>query len=146
MGLTAEEYLKTLWILEEGGNKISRIKDISKKLDIKPPSAVEMLKKLEKDGMIKYRKQKGISLTAKGRKTGENIIRYHRLMEVLLFDVICIENEDVEKLSCGAEHFFTSEIANKICAFLDHPKICPHGKKIPSGECCIGKENENFIK
>jgi Mn-dependent DtxR family transcriptional regulator len=29
-------------------------------------------------------------------------------------------------------------IVDQVCAFLDHPRACPHGRPIPPGEeCCL---------
>ncbi|MHC1608638.1 MAG: metal-dependent transcriptional regulator [Candidatus Methanofastidiosia archaeon] len=138
MSETMEEYLKTIWVLEEENIKSIRIKDISTALAVKPPSVVQMLTKLEEVGLIHYIKHKEVCLTKKGKDAGQALVRYHRLMEVLFSDVIEGSNEDVEILSCGAEHFVTPDIAKKICTFLNHPDTCPHGKPIPRGDCCNG--------
>jgi DtxR family Mn-dependent transcriptional regulator len=38
--------------------------------------------------------------------------------------------------ACGFEHLLRKGIDDKICTLLGHPEKCPHGKAIPSGECC----------
>ncbi len=133
---SGEEYLEALWLLKEKGSELCRIKDIAEILGIQPPSAVEMLKKLEKNGLIEYKKQKGIVLTGNGNRKAEEIIRAHRLMEVLLNTVIKIDKVDIEEIACSCEHLLTGKIAAKVCTFLGHPQVCPHGNVIPRGECC----------
>jgi len=136
MNESGEEYLEALWLLEEKGVSLCRIKDIAEMLDVQPPSVVEMLKKLEKSGFVEYKRQKGVSLTENGEKRGREVIRAHRLMEVLLNKVIGIGKDDMEEIACSCEHLISGEIAVKVCTFLDHPRVCPHGNLIPKGKCC----------
>jgi DtxR family Mn-dependent transcriptional regulator len=136
MSESGEEYLEALWCLRESGDTLCRIKDIAQLLDVQPPSAVEMLKKLEKNGFVTYRRQKGIVLTEKGETKARHIVRAHRLMEVLLNKVIHIDRRDIEEIACSCEHAISKEVAAKLCTFLDHPRECPHGNSIPKGECC----------
>ncbi len=128
-----EEYLEAIWVLEEKGQKI-RIIDLADHLNIKPPSVLEKLKKLEEEKLVTYNKNEGIKFTKKGEMGGKMVIRAHRILESL-FAYLRIEEDDMEKLSCACEHI-SKETVNKICTFLNHPETCPHGKKIPRGECC----------
>jgi len=125
-----------MWSLEEEGVEPIRVRDIAQALDVTPPSVVQMLHKIESLGLIRYSKHRHVTFTDTGRIAGATIVRYHRLMEVLFAEVIDGENEDVERLSCGAEHFVSPAIAEKLCTFLNHPDTCPHGKIIPKGPCC----------
>ena len=35
------------------------------------------------------------------------------------------------------------EATDRICAFLGHPRACPHGAPIPPGACCTLREVES---
>lgn len=129
-----EEYLEILWILEEQGIKVAKINEVAEGLKIAPPSAVEMLKKMEKGGLVKYRTREGVNLTKKGREIARKIIRNHRLGEMLLTKILNMKVD--EKAICGFEHHISEEIADAVCTYLDHPKKCPHGNEIPRGICC----------
>lgn len=48
---SVEEYLETLWKSEEHGEKLAHLTWIADHLGIAAPSALEMLKKLEKEGL-----------------------------------------------------------------------------------------------
>jgi DtxR family Mn-dependent transcriptional regulator len=129
-----EEYLELLLVLEEKGVDVVKISKISKGLAIAPPSAVQMLKKLEAKGLVNYMTREGVMLTEKGRKVAKSIIRNHRLIECLMKKTL---NREVdESVVCGLEHHMSEEFANAICTLLDHPRLCPHGNDIPKGECC----------
>jgi DtxR family Mn-dependent transcriptional regulator len=38
--------------------------------------------------------------------------------------------------ACKMEHILSEELTDSVCTFLGHPQTCPHGQRIPRGECC----------
>jgi DtxR family Mn-dependent transcriptional regulator len=42
----------------------------------------------------------------------------------------------VNRTACVIEHVLDAAMTDSVCAFLGHPRACPHGKPIPSGACC----------
>jgi putative ABC transport system ATP-binding protein len=83
-----------------------------------------------------------VELTPRGRERAGNIIRRHRLAERLFTDSLAMDSEsEIEQQACKFEHILSPEATDKICAFLGHPRTCPHGAPIPPGACCgIGSE------
>lgn len=78
-----------------------------------------------------------IELTTRGRQRAADIIRRHRLAERLFTDSLAMDSEtEIEEQACKFEHILSTEATDKICAFLGHPKTCPHGAPIPPGPCC----------
>lgn len=131
----AEEYLELLYVLEEQGLGLVRIRRVSKELGISAPSAVQMLKRLTADGLVEYHKREGVRLTKAGRDAARAIVRNHRLIETLMKKTL---GKDVdETVVCGLEHHMSEEFANAICTLLGHPSTCPHGNTVPSGDCCV---------
>ncbi|MDI6655043.1 MAG: metal-dependent transcriptional regulator [Candidatus Hydrothermarchaeota archaeon] len=89
-------------------------------MDISPPSAVEMLKKMKATNLIKYEARIGVNLT-----------------KLLLTDILNMKlDKNVHENVCGMEHHISEEIADAVCTSLNHPRKCPHGNDIPKGECC----------
>jgi DtxR family Mn-dependent transcriptional regulator len=129
-----EEYIETLWVLEERGAPLAKICDVAQQLAIAPPSAVEMLKKMEAMGLVRYKTRAGVSLTKNGRDVARYIIRNHRLSELLLVRILKAEID--EGTVCGFEHHISEKIADAVCTLLNHPRRCPHGNPIPKGRCC----------
>jgi len=81
-----------------------------------------------------------VSLTPRGRNKAGSIIRRHRLAERLFTDSLAMDSEtEIEQQACKFEHILSPGATDKICAFLGHPKTCPHGAPIPPGPCCQGK-------
>ncbi|HSE50288.1 MAG TPA: ATP-binding cassette domain-containing protein [Terriglobales bacterium] len=78
-----------------------------------------------------------VEFTEKGRQRAADVIRRHRLAERLFTEALRVENEEeIEQQACKFEHILSPEATDKICAFLGHPRTCPHGSPIPAGACC----------
>jgi DtxR family Mn-dependent transcriptional regulator len=129
-----EEYLEALWTFEERGRTIAKISSIAKQLGVTPPSVVEMLKKLTKRELVIYHPYRGVQLTKMGRGIAKQVIRNHRLIEVLMKQTLDIHVD--ENVACGVEHHMTDEFTRALCILLGHPRACPHGNRIPKGNCC----------
>ena len=81
-----------------------------------------------------------VELTTRGRQRAADIIRRHRLAERLFTDSLALDSEtEIEQQACKFEHILSPEATDKICAFLGHPRSCPHGAPIPPGVCCTRK-------
>ncbi len=98
----------------------------------------EIMKELHELG---YVDDKG-NLTEIGIERARKIIRLHRLAERLLHDVLSASEGEVESSACKFEHFISEEVEQAICTLLGHPDVCPHGREIPPGECCIKGQEE----
>ena len=82
-----------------------------------------------------------VELTTRGRQRAADIIRRHRLAERLFTDSLAMDSEtEIEQQACKFEHILSAEATDKICAFLGHPKTCPHGSPIPPGPCCESRQ------
>jgi DtxR family Mn-dependent transcriptional regulator len=124
----AEEILETLWI--ETSEKKREIIPLTELGRAKRP-----LEQLEKAGYISHNDGQ-ITLTAKGRPEARSVVRRHRLAERLLHDVLGTGDRLMHDKACKFEHLLDKGLDESICHLLGHPKICPHGKPIPSGRCC----------
>ena len=77
-----EMYLKAIWHIRERGEDV-KISTIAKILNIRQPSVVQMLKKLNGKNLVEYNKA-GVNLTDEGEKIGSSMMRNSRLLEVLM--------------------------------------------------------------
>jgi DtxR family Mn-dependent transcriptional regulator len=135
---SVEDYLKAIYDLSQNEQPVSTT-DISRTLKIAPASVTEMLKKLAEKGYITHSPYHGTRLTTSGRRTAENIVRKHRLLERFLHDVLKIDKTQVHDQACGMEHSLSDDAAESLCRFLRHPDRCPdNGKIIPPCDLQIG--------
>jgi putative ABC transport system ATP-binding protein len=105
-----DEVLEQIWILEEAHSAEA------------PPAENSALDALE--------------MTDAGRARAASVIRRHRLAERLFYETFHMTDEQqLESNACTFEHILSPEVTERICAFLNHPKHCPHGSPIPPGAC-----------
>ena len=127
-----EMYLKAIWHIKEK-NELVKISTIAKMLNVRQPSVVQMLKKLNEKNLVNYSKA-SVKLTEEGEKIGASMMRNSRLLEVLMESALKVEID--EEMVCGIEHHMNKQFTDALCTMLKHPRKCPHGHEIPVGECC----------
>ena len=127
-----EMYLKAIWHLKERKEAV-KISSIAKMLNVRQPSVVQMLKKLNGQNLVNYNKA-GVKLTEDGEKVGASMMRNSRLLEVLMESALKVEID--EEMVCGIEHHMNKQFTDALCTMLKHPRKCPHEHDIPLGECC----------
>ena len=77
-----------------------------------------------------------IDLSPIGYHQAKEVVRRHRLTDVLLHNVLAVSEESMESTACQVEHILNPEVTDAVCTFLGHPPSCPHGRAIPHGPCC----------
>lgn len=127
-----EMYLKAIWHIKERGEDV-KISTIAKMLNVRQPSVVQMLKKLNEQKLVNYNKA-GVTLTEEGERIGASMMRNSRLLEVLMDSALKIDIN--EEMVCGVEHHMNKQFTDALCTMLNHPRKCPHDLEIPMGECC----------
>ena len=127
-----EMYLKAIWHIKESGGDV-KISTIAKMLNIRQPSVVQMLKKLNGKNLVEYNKA-GVNLTEEGERIGSSMMRNSRLLEVLMDSALKVAID--EEMVCGIEHHMNKQFTDALCVMLGHPRKCPHDHDIPMGECC----------
>ncbi|MBT3235723.1 MAG: metal-dependent transcriptional regulator [Bdellovibrionales bacterium] len=132
-----DECLEIVWHLLESHGKANV--DSFKRHD-EDDFGLEALNKLEKISLLRIT-DGNIELTDDGQAKAKQVVRCHRLAERLLSDVLGMKPDEVEKGACEFEHILAPELVESICTLLGHPKLCPHGTSIPSGDCCQKKED-----
>lgn len=127
----AEEILESMWIvIEEEGRGFADLESIGVSVDDLA------LKELVGHAFIELKGER-VHFRPEGRLEGEKTIRRHRLAERLMMDILNIRGDSAEIKACQFEHLLNEGVDNKVCTMLNHPATCPHGKRIPPGDCCI---------
>jgi DtxR family Mn-dependent transcriptional regulator len=132
--LSEENYLKSIFHLQAVSGKGINTNSIAKKLDTKPSSVTDMIKKLAEKKVLVYKKYQGVTLTNLGEKAATSIVRKHRLWEVFLVDKLNFSWDEVHDVAEQLEHIKSPKLINELDAFLGFPKKDPHGDPIPDKE------------
>src|SRR3972149_3141947 len=94
-----------------------------------------ILERMAGRGLVKLH-EGHVELTAGGERRACDLIRRYRLAERLFRDTFALAEPDAESTACQFEHILSPAVTDRICAFLAHPRTCPHGNPIPTGDCC----------
>lgn len=125
-----EDYLRGLYILEEEKNEIKSI-DLAHYLNVSKPSVSEMVKELNREGLISHKRYSSLNFTPKGRKIAKKLTSKHRLIELFLKNVLKISSKNIHQEAHRLEHAFSDDSISRIKKMLGNPKKDPHGKPIP---------------
>ena len=139
--LAEENYLKAIWAISLNTNDRASTNAIADEISTSAASVSDMLKKLQEKGLIKYEKYKGVELSEKGNMIATSIIRQHRLWETFLVNKLAFGWGEVHDVAEQLEHIKSEELIDRLDAFLDYPKLDPHGEPIPSKDGKIPKND-----
>ncbi len=127
--IAEENYIKAIFHLqEEGGLSTGKL---SAALKTKPASATDMLKKLKDKKLISWSPYKKFKLTVKGKTLALNIVRRHRLWEYFLSEKLHFDWDEVHAIAEELEHVSSEKLIDKLDAYLNFPRVDPHGDPIP---------------
>lgn len=125
-----ENYLKTIFHLQETEGTVST-NILAEKLQTKPASVTDMMKKLDGKKLLHYKPYYGFSLSAEGKKIALGIIRRHRLWEFFLSEKLKFGWEEVHLLAEELEHVSSKKLIDRLDEYLGFPPFDPHGDPIP---------------
>jgi len=134
-GHSVDEYLETIYFLAfpigeyrplSGGSPTLSAR-VAEMLGVSRASAGEMLKRLEREGLIERGEHKEALLTATGRKRAEKVVRKHRVIERLLTDFMDYTPAEAHVQADLLGDTFTDDMVERIEEKLGHPDRCPHG-------------------
>ncbi|MFN4881718.1 MAG: metal-dependent transcriptional regulator [Bacteroidota bacterium] len=125
-----ENYLKCIYNLYVQ-NDIILLTDLADYMNVKAPSVNSMIKKLAKNGWVKYEPYKPIKITVSGKRRAAEIIRKHRLTEMFLCEMLEFRWDEVHHIAEQIEHINAPEFFERIDMLLGYPKSDPHGSPIP---------------
>jgi len=124
LSASLEDYLETIYniVSDKGG---VRAKDISVSLDVKAGSVTTALQALAKSGLINYKPYEVITLTEKGLKEAQRIIRKHEILEDFFVDILGADKTIARQGACEIEHVIPDELLERLISFTEFVQACP---------------------
>ncbi|MEZ4769969.1 MAG: metal-dependent transcriptional regulator [Caldilineales bacterium] len=126
-----QDYLKTIYLLQSRGQTANN-SAIAQALGVSPASATNMVKRLAEAGLIAYAPYQGVDLTPEGLRIALKVVRRHRLVELLLHEILEMPWDLVHSEAERIEHAVSEEVEDAIARKLGNPSVDPHGDPIPS--------------
>ena len=140
LSFAEENYLKAIYHLSSAGLNQVNTNAIAERLETKPASVSDMIRKLSDKGVISYVKYQGVNITEEGKKNALWVIRKHRLWEVFLVEKLNFHWDEVHEIAEQLEHIRSSLLISRLDEFLKYPKFDPHGDPIPNADGIISSK------
>ena len=115
-GKRYEDYIKTIYRIQKEKGEV-RLKDVADAMNLKPPTVLQYVNKLERNGLVEYSRGK-IRLTEKGIEYAERLQHRYNVIYEFLVKVLKVPPQRAEKEACLAEHVFSEETAKRVEKFL----------------------------
>jgi DtxR family Mn-dependent transcriptional regulator len=128
--VSEENYIKAIYHLQKKEQTVST-NELASRMQTKPASVTDMLKKLHGKNLLEYEPYHGVRLSPGGNKVALNIIRRHRLWEFFLVNTIGFQWDEVHEIAEELEHVQHPVLIEKLDNFLGKPSFDPHGDPIP---------------
>ena len=132
MSESLEMYLSTIVQLREGPQTPVPLSQLADALSISSVSANEMCRKLQEQELVIYKPYVGVTLTEQGERQGCLVLRRRGLWTVFLSQELDISPQRAWEIADKLEHDTPDEVADRLDAFLKHPRVTPLGTPIPS--------------
>jgi DtxR family Mn-dependent transcriptional regulator len=131
-----EDYVKAIYLLGQHHAQVSTSL-LADHLGFAPASITRMLLRLAKLDLVTYHPYHGVSLSDRGRRAALEMLRHHRLLELLLTKTLGYSWDEVHAEADVLEHAISETLEARIAAYLGHPTADPHGDPIPSADLTL---------
>jgi Mn-dependent DtxR family transcriptional regulator len=120
---TADQYLKTIYLIQQTEDGPASTGAIADNLDVSPASANEMIGKLEDKGLASHEKYKGVDLTDEGIKRARDALQNYCIIERFLVEVLEVEEFRAEARQL--EPVIDETVADRLDTIIDRAPQCP---------------------
>ena len=118
-----EDYLEVLAELVELKGYATAL-DISRFMNVSPPSVTKMLQKLDEKKYLEYEKYHGINLTDMGKQVADTIRRKHSTL-LEFFEILNIGKEIANQDTEGLEHHLNPKTIRQLRKYITFLKSNP---------------------
>ncbi|MBD0277958.1 MAG: metal-dependent transcriptional regulator [Bacteroidota bacterium] len=131
--VSEENYLKAIYHLQAETGTVST-SALAAKLQTKPASVTDMMKKLNAKKVLHYKPYYGFYLSTEGKRIALIVIRRHRLWEYFLAEKLKFGWDEVHSIAEELEHVSSKKLIDKLDEYLGFPQFDPHGDPIPDSK------------
>lgn len=130
---TEQNYLKAIYMISASSTEAveASTNAIAARMDTRPASVSDMLRRLSDKGLLNHNRYKGVTLTESGMHQALFIVRRHRLWEHFLVHSLGFRWDEIHEIAEELEHVSHPELIARLDAFLGNPTEDPHGELIP---------------
>jgi len=138
---TADQYLKTIFLVEQLHDGPAATGELADRLGVSPASVNEMIGKLEDRGLADHEKYKGARLTDEGISRARDAIQTYCIIERFLANVLEVKNYREE--ARALESVIDDTVAERLDTIIDRRPECPDCFDPEADQCeCLVVEME----
>jgi DtxR family Mn-dependent transcriptional regulator len=126
LSASMEDYLEAIYHIVSA-KQAARAKDIARRLEVNNSSVTGALRSLSEKGYINYAPYDVITLTPKGHKHAEDVVRRHEALMDFFTKVLCVDEAEASDAACKMEHAVSRTILDRLIRFVEFIEICPRG-------------------
>ncbi len=129
----AEDYLTLIWKASEwpGDGRRPTTTELAASLGVTMSTVSASLKRLAREGLIRYEPYGPIELTGEGERIALAVVRRHRIIETFLVEHLGMPWDEVHAEADRLEHAVSDALIERMDALLGRPDADPHGDPIP---------------
>ena len=124
-----EDYLEAIIMHSAEGHGAGALHLLSGVLDRSEDQIAADLAALEESGDLKIGSEGSVTLTEKGRATGESVLKKHRVLECFFTEMLGMDAETASKEACEMEHSASEYTIDKIGNLLSGSGIRCRGRR-----------------
>jgi DtxR family transcriptional regulator, Mn-dependent transcriptional regulator len=124
-----EDYLEAIWVISLE-KKVTRVKDIAKRLGVKTSSVANAIKILSEKELVHQEPYGYIELTQKGILQAKEIYEKHKTLYKFFHEILGSDPKVCEQDACAIEHYIHKETLDRIIKFIDLVENCPEGEPL----------------
>lgn len=119
-----EDYLETIYLLQQGTGQEARVRDIASARSVKASSVSPALKRLSEMGYLKYEQRETIRLTESGKIAARRVYARHVLLFQFFHDILDMPEDKAREEACGLEHALSDEGMDRFVHFFESRSLC----------------------
>lgn len=116
-----EDYLEAIVVLEKE-NGVARVKDISRMLNVKPPSVTSAIINLSEKGLVEHELYGYVELTLEGKKAALDVLRRHNVLFCFLAGILNVDPKVALEDACKMEHSVSPQTLENLEKFIEFVK------------------------
>ena len=120
---TADQYLKTIYLLQQVEQGPVSTGAIAERLAVSPASANEMIGKLAERELVDHEKYKGVELTDPGIVRARESLQTYCIIERFLANVLSVEDFRAEAREL--ENVIDETVASRLDTIINRDDACP---------------------
>lgn len=118
-----EDYLEALYLLQLA-DRVARVKDVARALNVTAPSVVAAVRSLSEKGLVEQEKYGHIELTPKGDRVARDVYKRHQLLYAFLNEVLGLDPQVAEQDACQLEHYLSPQTRERILRLVEYTRAC----------------------